>query len=112
MYHKNDKHNTKQIKYRQQLTLSPIAVADSGYFPLDHSPTNTADVDTPSLSLHDVDGLRVRNSRHSSHPRRFVFRKFVRKPNCSWSEAFLNRGLTVYETSTDRSAHGGICLLH
>jgi len=30
------------------------------------------------------------------YPRRFVFRKFVRKPNCSWSEAFLNRGLTVY----------------
>jgi len=30
------------------------------------------------------------------HPRRFVFGKFVRKPNCSWSEAFVNRGLTVY----------------
>ena len=30
-----------------------------------------------------------------SHPRRFVFGKFVRKPNCSWSEAFVNRGLTV-----------------
>ena len=29
------------------------------------------------------------------HPRRSVFGKFVRKPNCSWSEAFLNRGLTV-----------------
>ena len=29
------------------------------------------------------------------HPRRFVFGKFVRKPNCSWSEAFVNRGLTV-----------------
>ena len=29
------------------------------------------------------------------HPRRFVFGKFVRKPNCSWSEAFMNRGLTV-----------------
>ena len=29
------------------------------------------------------------------HPRRFVFWKFVRKPNCSWSEAFVNRGLTV-----------------
>jgi len=27
--------------------------------------------------------------------RRFVFGKFVRKPNCSWSEAFANRGLTV-----------------
>ena len=67
----------------QQLTLSPIGVADSGYFPLDHSSTNTSDDDTPSLSLHDVDGLRVRNLRHSSHPRRFVFGKFVRKPNCS-----------------------------
>ena len=31
------------------------------------------------------------------HPRRFVFRKFVRKPNCSWSEAFVNRDLTVLE---------------
>ena len=30
------------------------------------------------------------------HPRRFVFGKFVRKPNCSWSEAFVNRGLTVF----------------
>ena len=30
------------------------------------------------------------------HPRRFVFGKFVRKPNCSWSEAFVNRGLAVY----------------
>ena len=29
------------------------------------------------------------------HPRRFVFGKFVRKPNCSGSEAFVNRGLTV-----------------
>ena len=29
------------------------------------------------------------------HPRRFVFGKFVCKPNCSWSEAFVNRGLTV-----------------
>ena len=29
------------------------------------------------------------------HPRCFVFGKFVRKPNCSWSEAFVNRGLTV-----------------
>jgi hypothetical protein len=27
---KKDKHNTKQNKYRQQLTLSPIGVADSG----------------------------------------------------------------------------------
>jgi len=30
------------------------------------------------------------------HPRRFEFRKFVREPNCSWSEAFVNRGLTVF----------------
>ena len=33
------------------------------------------------------------------HPRRFVFGKFVRKPNCSWSEAFVNRGLTVQPLS-------------
>ena len=39
------------------------------------------------------DGLRVLNSRHS--PRRFVFGKFVRKPNCSRSTAFVNQGLTV-----------------
>ena len=30
------------------------------------------------------------------HPRRFVFGKFVRKPSCSCSEAFVNRGLTVF----------------
>jgi hypothetical protein len=30
------------------------------------------------------------------HPKRFVFGKFVRKPNCSRSEAFVNRGLPVY----------------
>jgi len=30
------------------------------------------------------------------HPRRFVFGKFVRNANCSWSEAFVNRGLTVF----------------
>jgi len=30
------------------------------------------------------------------HLRRFVFGKFVRKPNCSWSEAFVNQGLIVY----------------
>jgi len=83
------------MKATQQLTLSPIGVVDSGYFLLDYSSTNTADADTPSLSLHDVDGLRVRNSRHNSHPRRFVFGKFVRKPNCSWSEPFVNRDLTV-----------------
>jgi len=29
------------------------------------------------------------------HPRRFVFGKLVHKTNCSWSEAFVNRGLTV-----------------
>jgi len=29
------------------------------------------------------------------HPRRFVFGKSVRKPNCSWSETFVNRGLIV-----------------
>ena len=34
--------------------------------PSDLSTTNTADADTPSLSLHDVEGLRVRNSRHST----------------------------------------------
>ena len=32
------------------------------------------------------------------HPRRFVFGIFDRKPNCSWSEAFENRGLTVQAT--------------
>jgi len=37
------------------------------------------------------------------HPRRFVFGKFVRKPNCSWSEAFVNRGLTVW-SSLDKLA--------
>jgi len=29
------------------------------------------------------------------HPRHFVFGKFVCKLNCLWSEAFVNRGLTV-----------------
>jgi hypothetical protein len=29
-------------------------------------------------------------------PRRFVFGKFVRKPNFLWSEAFVTRGLTVF----------------
>jgi hypothetical protein len=67
----------ERMKTTQQLTLPLIGVGDSGYFPLDHSSTDTADADTPSLSLHDVDGMRVRNSR------RFVFGKFVRKPNCS-----------------------------
>jgi hypothetical protein len=44
------------------------------------------------------------------HPRRFVFGKFVRKPNCSWSEAFVNRGLTVFVNLTQKfkclSRHG------
>ena len=36
-------------------------------------------------------------TRHTvRHPRCFVLGKFVCKPNCSWSEAFVNRGLTVY----------------
>ena len=62
----------------------PIGVADMGFFfPLDHSSTNTAVADTLSLSLHDVDGLRVRNSRHVTSSESFVFGKFVRKPNCS-----------------------------
>ena len=30
------------------------------------------------------------------HPRHLVFGKFVCKPNCSWSKAFMNWGLTVY----------------
>jgi len=60
---------TKKInttKATQQLALSPIGVADLGFFPLDHSSTNIADADTPSLSFHNVDGLHVRNSRHSA----------------------------------------------
>ena len=62
-------------KATQQPTLSPIGVADSVYFPLDHSSTNTADADTPSLSLHDVDGLRVRNSRQSTSSETLYVRK-------------------------------------
>jgi hypothetical protein len=54
---------------------SSMGVADSGYFPLDHSSTNTADAETPSLSLHDVDGLRVRNSRHSTSSETLCVRK-------------------------------------
>jgi len=54
------------MKATQQLKLSPIGVAGSGYFPLDNSSTNTADADTPNFPLHDFDGLRVRNSRHST----------------------------------------------
>jgi len=30
------------------------------------------------------------------HLRRFVFGKFFRKPNCSWSEAFVNWDLTIH----------------
>jgi len=63
------------MKATQQLTLSPIGVADSGYFPLDHSSTNTVDADTPSLSLHDVDGLCVYNSRHSTSSETLCVRK-------------------------------------
>ena len=37
------------------------------------------------------------------HPRRFVFGKFVLKPNCSWSEAFVNRGLTVHFSGNERA---------
>jgi len=40
------------------------------------------------------------------HQRRFVFGKFVRKPNCSWSEAFVNRGLTVFVLSRGRRKDG------
>ena len=43
--------------------------------PLDHSSTDTADADTPSLSLHDVDGLRVRNSIHSTSSETLCVRK-------------------------------------
>jgi hypothetical protein len=30
------------------------------------------------------------------HPRRFLFGKFVREPICSWWQAFVNRGSTVF----------------
>ena len=43
--------------------------------PLDRSSTNTVDADTRSLSLHDVDGLRVRNSRHSTSSETLCVRK-------------------------------------
>ena len=39
------------------------------------SSTNTADADTRSLSLHDVDGSRVRNSRHSTSSEMLCVRK-------------------------------------
>jgi hypothetical protein len=54
--------------------------------------------DTPSLSPTVVAGLRVHYSRHLSSPDTFFFGKFVRKPICSWWEAFVNRGSTVYCT--------------
>ena len=55
-----------------------------GFFPLDHSSTNTADADTPSLLLHDFDSLRVYNSRQ------YVIRDAL----CS-ENLFINR--TVHE---------------
>ena len=45
------------------------------FFPLDHSSTNTAYADTPSLSFHNVDGLRVRNTRHSTSSETLCVRK-------------------------------------
>jgi len=63
------------MKATQQLMLSPIDVADSGYFLLDHSSTNTANANTPSLSLHDVDGLHVHNLRHSTLSETLCVRK-------------------------------------
>ena len=65
----------ESTKATQQQTLSPIVVADSGVFPLDHATTNTTDTDTPSLTLHEVDGLRVRNSRHSTSSETLCVRK-------------------------------------
>jgi hypothetical protein len=53
------------MKATEQLMLSPIGVADSGYFQLDHSSTDTADADTPSLSFHNVDGNTVQYSTSS-----------------------------------------------
>ena len=78
----------------QQLTLSLIGVADSGYFPLDHSSTNTADTDTPSLLLHDVDCLRVRNSTHyvirdALCSENFFVNQIVHDPRHSWTEVWL-----------------------
>ena len=40
------------------------------------------------------------------HPRRFVFGKFVRKLNCSWSEAFVNRGLIVQQITKTLNIRG------
>jgi len=36
---------------------------------------NTADTDTPNLQLHNVDGLRVRNPRHSTSSETLCVRK-------------------------------------
>jgi len=87
-------------KATQQLTLSPIGVADSGYFPLDHSSTNTADADTPAYRSTMLTACVFVTRDTLRHPRRYVFGKFVRKPNCSWSEAFVNGGLTVFHYDT------------
>jgi hypothetical protein len=85
--HTMNKKNTKHTEIQEKAewirvnesytvtTLSPIGVADSGYFPLDRSSTNTTDADTPSLSLHDVDGSHVRNSRHSMSSETLCVRK-------------------------------------
>jgi len=57
--------------------FSVMAPLDSASDPLGLCLTkkNTADADTPSLSLHDVDGLRVRNSRHSTSSETLCVRK-------------------------------------
>jgi hypothetical protein len=47
--------------------------------------------DTPTLSPTVVAGLRVRYSRHRSSPETFFVREI-----CSWWEAFVNRGSTVF----------------
>ena len=54
-----------------------LAPLDSASDPLrsEAESPNTADADTPSLSLHDVDGLRVRNSRHSTSSETLCVRK-------------------------------------
>jgi len=49
----------------------------------------------PHLSFNRLQKLAVGVGYMESQPRRFVFGKFVRKPNCSLSEAFVNEGLTV-----------------
>jgi len=55
-----------------------LAPLDSASDPLgltEAESVNTADTDTPSLSLHDIDGLRVRNSRHSMSSEMLCVRK-------------------------------------